>query len=496
MLRNLFQTLAFIPALLLGGCSAHVTDQAGTDYEMAYTVSFEPETHYIDVALELRSAAHFPDSILLRMPVWAPGYYTIVDFPKYLVDFAASDSAGRSLGWTKQEKDGWKVEAADTMRISYRVYANERSVVNSRVEEDMAFVAPNGVFMHMDGDIQHPADVRFVLPEGWTRISTALPVKDSASFAYLSPDFDVLYDSPLLIGNHYSKTISHDGHDYEFALETPQGFEESPIAEDFLKAVDEAVEMFGGKTAYEDYHLLLLGQGGGGLEHQASQADYTAGRWDFGTRGGYLSMLRFLVHEFFHNYNVKAIRPIALGPFDYSREVYTPMLWVSEGFTNFYESALLVRAGIETEEEHLAFLSDYIRTVETAEGHRHMSLRRSSYDIWLNFFNMSPNSRDTRISYYDKGPVMALLFDCTIRSMTGGERSLDDLMRLLYDRYYEAAGRGWTESEFWKSAEEVAGGSLETLRRYVDTTDEIDYDSILNPAGLQLDATSWSLSRL
>ena len=237
-----------------------------------------------------------------------------------------------------------------------------------------------------------------------------------------------------------------------------------------------------------------MARGPGGLEHQSSQACYTAGHWDFETRGSYLSELRFLTHEYFHCYNVKAIRPIELGPFDYDKEVFTPLLWFSEGITCYYESLILEKAGVETKQEHLDFIARYIKETEMTEGRRHMSLRQSSYDIWLNFFNRSANSSDKTISYYVKGPVVGFLMDLKIQTLSGGAKSLDDLMNLLYWRYFKEKGRGFTEEEFWSSAEEIAGGSMEQVRRYVDTTDEIDYESILEPAGLHLDRESWTLT--
>jgi predicted metalloprotease with PDZ domain len=170
------------------------------------------------------------------------------------------------------------------------------------------------------------------------------------------------------------------------------------------------------------------------------------------------------------------------------------LLWFSEGITCYYESVILERAGAETFQEHLDFLAGYIKDTENTEGRKHMSMRQSSYDIWLNFFNRSANSSETTISYYVKGPVIGFLMDLQIQTISVGTKSLDDLMNLLYWRYYKEKGRGFTEEEFWAAAEEVAGGSLEQIRRYVDTTEEIDYDSILEPAGFHLDKESWTLT--
>lgn len=460
------------------------------DYSISYRLSFDIPDKYIDVDMTYIPAERgSQNDVTFKMPVWAPGYYKILDYPTNVSDFKAIGSGDEILDWEKVGKTGWKVQSSDTVRVSYRVFADFHSVAECRIEENVAFVPGNGVFMYVADDTAHPVTVAIDLPENWSRISTSLELKDGS---YYAPDFDVLYDSPFLIGNHYSETINHGGIDYEFAVETPQGFADSPIKNDFLAAVDQAIAIFG-EAPYKSYHLLLLEAGGGGLEHQSSQADYTNGRWDFETRSEYLGILMFLTHEYFHNYNVKAVRPIELGPFDYDKENYTTGLWFSEGITCYYESLLLKRAGVISDEENLKALSEYIRDTENTEGRKHMDMRTSSYDIWLNFFNRNANAKSTTISYYVKGPVIGLLMDCRIRTVSGGEKSLDDLMKTLYDNYYKA-GRGFTEEEFWSDAEKVAGGSLADIRRYVDTTDEIDYEAILNPAGLSLDRSTWSLS--
>ena len=477
--------LSVVLGLLTLSCSRPSESRYGIDYRIA----FEPSDHYIDVCMRYVPSGRAKGSVTFKMPVWAPGYYTILDYPKYLTGFEATDANGGVLEWKKSGKDSWIVTKADTVIVKYKVFADAFSVAESRVTEESAFVAPNGVFMYVDVD--HPVTLAIDLPEGWSKISTALK---SENGIYVAEDFDVLYDSPILAGNQYTEFHELDGRTYEFAVLTPQGFEDSHIADDFLAGVKEAVRIFG-DTPYESYHLLLLGRGPGGLEHQSSQADYTSGTWEFDTREQYLSNLRFITHEYFHNYNVKAIRPVELGPFDYGREVFTPLLWFSEGITCYYESLLLARAGVETEEEHLDYLARFIRETENTEGRKQMSLRRSSYDIWLNFFNRSSNASDVTISYYIKGPVAGFLMDAWIQVSSGGKKNLDDFMNLLYWRYYKEKDRGFSEDEFWASLKEVTGADPVQIRRYVDTVEEIDYDSILEPAGYHLDKDTWKLTR-
>ena len=349
--------------------------------------------------------------------------------------------------------------------------------------------------MHVDGQTSHPVTVTFQMPATWQHIATGLKPHADDRLTFTAGDFDTLYDSPFLLGNFYVSRFEHEGHPYEFALETPDGAEDIGLERDFRRIVSAATRLMG-DVPYDNYCLIHMGQGGGGLEHLNSQACYTDGSYRFQSRRAHVKFLAFLAHEYFHLYNVKCIRPVELWPFDYNREAITPMLWVSEGLTCYYEFRLLRQAGIATPDESLELLSTYFSLYAPYEGQHHMSLRQSSYDIWLNFMNNDDNQRDVRISYYFKGPIIGLLFDIDIRRKTNQQRSLDDVMRLLYNRYYKQLQRGFTEEEFWAAAEEVAGQPMTDIRRLVDTTAEPDYNQYLQPAGLCIDTTDWSIRRV
>ncbi len=472
-----------------------ISMSAKQNYKMNYLVSFDQQNQYMYVTLDVAFDVKVHDTMTLEMPVWAPGYYMIMDFPKDLSDFKATDAAGNALSWTKTSKNQWAVKVADnSLKVTYRVKATEHSVANSYVEDESVFIAPNGVFMYFKDDKTHDVDVTYVMPDGFKQASTGLkPVgkNEGKQRSFHAPNFDVLFDSPVLLGNQHVEYFNHEGHDYEFALLTPEGYKETTFKEDFKKVVSESTRIIG-DVPYDNYCLIHLGSGGGGLEHLNSQACYTSGSYKFSNRQEYLRHLSFVAHEYFHLYNVKSIRPYELGPFDYSHECYTPLLWVSEGFTCYYENRILLNCGLIDDDYFLNDFSGSIRTIESSEGQKHMSLRQSSYDIWLNFFNHSENV----ISYYDKGPYIGLFFDIEIRRLTECKKGLDDLMRLLYNRYCKELGRGFTEEEFWQSAMEVAGQELVQLRRYVDTTDAIDYESLLKPAGLGIDRSTWKLYKL
>lgn len=471
----------------------HTSAQISTS--MHYTVSIDTIGKYLNVQLDY-TATRTSNDILFKLPVWAPGYYMIQNFPKHLCDFTATDSQGTALRWKKQGKNGWLVSmpADGKAKIKYRIFSDERDVASSRIDSHTTFIAPNGVFMYVDEEKYCPVSVTYEVPTNWKSVSTGLLPHSEHPYTYTAPNIDILYDSPILMGNHLVHKFCHEGHDYEFALETPDGYEESGFEEAFRKIVSAATEIMQ-DVPYQNYTLIHMGKGQGGLEHINSQACYTDGSFRFNDHKEWLNYLAFTAHEYFHLYNVKTIRPIELGPFDYDREVFTPLLWFSEGVTCYYEAQLLYRSGLATYDEMLEHLSKYMRMDEPYEGHRHQSLRETSYDIWLTFLNEDANQRDVTINYYFRGPVVGLIMDLEIKRLSNGKRSLDDLMRLLYNRYHKQKCRGFTEEEFWAAVDEVAGSSMQHIRYLVDNAVDIDYEHFLTPAGLTLDRKSWTIKR-
>jgi len=484
-------------AVLLPGLACCTQKTGGSDVaekvEMNYSVALDTAGKYLEVELEYRSSRKSKD-ILLKMPVWAPGYYMIRDYPKHLCDFKATDAGGKSIGWQKEGKNGWRITLPDDGKASvrYRVFADERDVASSRIDSRSAFIAPNGVFMYEDGRKDSPVSVAYVLPSNWKSVSTGLEPVGDRPYTYLASDFDVLYDSPFLIGSHLVRKFRYEGHDYEMALETPDGYEESGFEDSFRKIVSASTEIMQ-DIPYDRYTLIHMGKGHGGLEHLNSQACYTSGSFRFENRKDWLDYLAFTAHEYFHLYNVKTIRPVELGPFDYDHEVFTPLLWFSEGVTCYYEALILYRSGLATYDEMLELISEYMRMDEKSDGHHHQSLRQCSYDIWLNFMNHDSNHRDVTVNYYSRGPVVGLIMDMEIKRLSQGKHSLDDLMRLLYNRYHKQHNRGFTEEEFWSAVDETAGASMSHIRTIVDQPVDIDYEKYLEPAGLTIDRKTWKI---
>jgi predicted metalloprotease with PDZ domain len=459
----------------------------GQKVTISFNLSMEnPNNHYYHVDMVYTGDA--TPTVNFKLPSWTPGYYLILDYAKNVISFKAEGENGNILKWKKTAKNIWQVEAGGSgkMRIAYDVYAFRVSVGEPFLDDGRAFIAPAGVFMYVEGKLNLPCTLTVNPYKNFSTISTGLDPVEGQANTYYAPDFDILYDSPMLIGNQELLTFDVQGIKHTMAIESPGSFDREKIISDHKKLVEAAVS-FIGEIPYRHYTFIIMNRGMGGLEHLNSMAVFTNTE-TFGQERDYDRWLSFVAHEFFHLYNVKRIRPIELGPFDYDKENYTTMLWVSEGFTVYYEYLILNRAGLMSRENVFKELSSVIRSYENIPGHLFQSAAESSFDTWIQFFNRSENASNTTISYYDKGCALGLLLDLKIRYESKNQKSLEDVMRYLYKTYYKEKKRGFTDKEFREACEMAAGYSLdEIFEIYVPTTKEINYQKYLDYAGLRID---------
>jgi predicted metalloprotease with PDZ domain len=473
-------------AILASAAASAAADAAPATF--AFTVSTpNPASHQYSV--RLRCDGLPGDTAEFRMPVWTPGYYGVFDYAGNLRAFAATDSDGRPLAFSKSGPNAWVVQKgpAKTVLLSYDVVATSPFVANAFLDETRGYITPGALFVYVPGQLRRPVAVTVELNPRWSTVATGLePVSNGPPHTFRAADFDVLYDSPILMGNLEAlPTFEIKGVPHRFVGYALGEFDRRLFVDD-LRAVLEAGTQIIGDIPYKHYTFLGIGPGRGGIEHANSTAVPFSG---FGPdRAGRIRTLSFLAHEYFHHYNVKRIRPIALGPFDYDRPNVTDMLWVSEGFTSYYEFLMLVRSGRMTSQELLDALTRTIAAVENNPGRLFQSATASSRDTWTQGpFGRGASGVRRTISYYDKGLVLGLLLDFRIRHDTHNRKSLDTVMRTLYRRYYKKLGRGWTDAEFRRTCEETAGTALADFFEYASTTRKIDYEKYLGYAGLQLE---------
>ncbi|MCX6542818.1 MAG: PDZ domain-containing protein [Acidobacteria bacterium] len=455
---------------------------------IAFTISMpQPSNHLFHVTLRVAGLTGELQDV--KMPAWHPGYYRMIDYAKNVSGFRAQDGAGRALPWEKITKNTWRVATggASTLILSYDILGTVTFSAQNYLGESRAFIAPTGMFLHLAGRLQSAATVSIQLPLGWTRIATGLnPVPGKANM-FSAPDFDTLYDCPMLIGNQETLEFDVQGKRHTVAIEhIPASVDRPRMLADLKKLVESAATLMG-DLPYTSYTFLMMGNGRGGIEHANSSANSFNGD-SLADEGGYRRWLSFICHEYFHHYNVKRIRPIALGPFDYDTENLTDMLWVSEGLSVYYQDLLLVRAGLQTADQYLDKLAGAIDSFENAPGHHYQSATDSSMTTWGT--SGVGNDRNTTISYYDNGAMLGAMLDLAIRHESGNRKSLDDVMRALYRKYYQQKRRGFTDDEFRQECESAAGASLTEVLEYASTTRDVDYAKFFAYAGLEVTAVS------
>ena len=470
-----------ILALAAGVCAA--------DGNMAFTVSMpQPASHTYHVTFRCEGlSGELQD---FKMPQWSPGYYGIGDYARNVSNFRAQDGAGHALPWEKVTKNTWRVVAdnAPAIVLNYDVFGATTFAANTYLGEDRGYISPSGMFVHPAGQLQHALTVQIRLPANWRRISTGLEAAPGKAATFEAPDFDVLYDSPILLGNQESFRFDVQGVPHFVAVENVAADVSRPKMVADLKTMVTAATRLMGDVPYKHYTFLMMGRGGGGIEHANSSSNQFDGT-TLSTPEGYLRWLSFICHEYFHNFNVKRIRPLALGPFDYDQENLTNMLWVSEGLSVYYQDLILVRAGLMTQEQYLAKLGTAIGTFENASGRHYQSATESSWNTWTSGSGVA-GDRNTTISYYNNGAMLGAMLDLKIRDGSRNRKSLDDVMRGLYRKYYQQKKRGFTDAEFRAECEAAAGERLGDVFDYASTSRQVDYAPYFALAGLRLDVTT------
>lgn len=445
------------------------------DAVASYVVSFpSPATHRVEVELTTRCAG---DGVVLWMPVWTPGSYLVREFSRHVEGVTGGD------GVEKLAKNRWRVRCAGDapVVVRYRVNAQILSVRESYVDDRLGVLNGAATFLFPDGTTG-PYDVRLALPEGWTGAATPLPPHpDGGALAYRA-DLDTVIDAPIVLGTPIERPFEVAGVPHRLVtVGEPGPWDADRAAREVETVAEEVAAFWGGPLPYRSYDFLavLAQERGGGLEHLDGTL-LVVSRWSQARPDDRASLLSLVAHEHFHAWNVKRLRPEGLGPFDYEREVYTPLLWVAEGVTSYYDDLLVARAGLVDEDAYLARMSDNVEDVQGTPGRLVEPVSEASLDAWTEHYRPDDDSTNRSVDYYTKGAVVGWLLDAEVRRATDDRASLDDVMRRLY-----ALGRPIRPEDVRAVAAEVAGRDLGPFfDRYVDGTEELDYGPALQWWGL------------
>lgn len=447
-----------------------------------YQLSFpNPQNHYCQVKIEFEAPITNP---IVGMPVWAPGSYLVREYSKNLEEITSNQPIKKVM------KNQWQITAkkGDKVVVSYLVYANEVSVRTSFITDEHAFINPVGTFMYVKGleNTKHIVDI--TLPTNWKKVACGLINEDNKK-QIVAHNYDLLVDAPIEVGNHDEFTFEAAGVTHTVAMVGQNNADYQQLAIDMKKAVEAAINVW--KELPVKRYLFIVehvDNGGGGLEHLNSTV-LMMSRNNYNQSDKYINFISLAAHEYFHLWNVKRLRPVELGPFNYDEENHTELLWFFEGFTAYYDELLLHRAGFIDKTAYLKRVTDNIEKTENRAGVKVQTLAEASYDAWIKAYRPDENSANTTISYYGKGAIVANLLDLTIIKESNGKHNLDDLMRKLYALYKSNPTKGIVETDIIKAANSMTGKDLNNFfKKLVHSTDMPDYESYYQPLGLDYKA--------
>ena len=487
----------FLPSAFLASIHAAAPAVSAVKYELAFE---HPNTHLMNVTIQASDLKG--STVEFAMPDWAPGSYNIENYAANVQRFRATSPDGKELIWRKTDSQTWQVELAGTtsVKISYQVFANTLQNNIAQYNERHVFIGGPSVWMYLVGGKDRPVELTVATPSGW-KIATGMD--HTSDHTFRAADYNWFADAPFEISDFAEKDFEVLGTTYHVIVHDVENKKDfTKFVNDLQKTVAATVPMFQPVTGtpqaapFKDYYFIfhVWPKTGGGLEHLNSTQINFGTDWDssepvpgMGTQ--YDLKLFVTAHEFFHAWNVKRLRPLPLGPFDYTQMVHTPSLWISEGLTSYYGALNVERAGLITPQQYLDGIAQLITKFEARPGRTERSIEDTSWDTWWAYptaVAQANNLANTSYSYYDGGQVMGHILDFAVRQDTGNQKSLDDWMRLLYSRY-ALPKPGFKPEDAIHAASEIAGTDVSDIfRRYISGKEPIPYEQYFAYAGIEV----------
>ncbi|GAB2763194.1 PDZ domain-containing protein [Rhabdobacter roseus] len=416
----------------------------------------DPSSHFLEITYTI---PHVKSTFLeVQLPAWRPGRYEIQNFAKNIQQLSMTNAQGEPLFFEKITKDRWRVacEGQPEVVVRYTFFANIQNAGSSYVDEDLWYLNFINLCLYTEGRMQEPCTVELTLPDDY-RLACGLPSVEPRIL--LAKDYYQLVDSPLLA----SATLQHETYTVgEVLFHVWMHGNLSPnwkrICADFRRFSAEQMATMR-EFPEQDYHfinLILPTAFYHGVEHHNSTM-IVLGPEDEG-EGLYTDLLGVSSHELFHAWNIIRIRPKELLPYDFTRENYFPTCFVAEGCTTYYGDLFLRRAGVFEDDAYLKELQVYMKRHFEHSAQAAQSLVESSFDLWLDGYEKGIPNR--KVSVYHKGALVALILDLHLRRKFDHERSLDDIMRGLWQRFGKPFV-GYTLEDYQHIVQEIAEEPLE-----------------------------------
>jgi len=476
----------------------------------------DPAAHLFEVSCQLAvDTSPDQEGLVFALPAWIPGSYMIREFARHIIDIRASCDHGgkkRAVRLRKRDKHSWQAAPCKgTLTLTWTVYAWDLSVRCAHLDQTHAFFNGTGVFLRVVGQEHLPHVLDIERPDGdgyrrW-RVATALPelkARRHGFGSYRAANYDELVDHPVEMGEFQLASFEACGTTHEVAITgRVPNLDLARLCTDLTRICEAQIRFFEPRSArapFERYVFLIMavGDGYGGLEHRASTA-LICKRDDLPVTGAdpaviadaYLGFLGLASHEYFHSWNVKRIKPAVFAPYDFDAEAYTSLLWIFEGFTSYYDDLFLLRCGLIDTARYLGLVAKTIGSVLAGSGRKRQSVAESSFDAWIKYYRQDENAPNAIVSYYAKGCLVALALDLHLRAASGGNKSLDDVMLLLWRRFgqtfYTGKQSGLAEDEFPAIVEAATGINVEReVRAWAAGRDDLPLESLFAGVGVDL----------
>jgi predicted metalloprotease with PDZ domain len=397
---------------------------------MKYIVKFNnAERHYINLELVVDTSK--VNSLKMQLPAWRPGRYELGNFAKNIKDFSVLSGDGKTIPFTKKTKDLWQIECAEfaQVNISYSYYASELNAGSTFLDNNQLYINPVNCMLYNVDDYGASFEIEFSIPSDYHLYSSLKSISKNTLYA---TNFEELADSPIIASNNaQSKSITLNNINFNFCFQGEINIDWNRLLQDFKLFIEYQIQLFGSFphkdflflfqiTPYRSYH---------GVEHHKSTVILLGPSYDI-FKNFYSELLGVSSHELYHVWNVKNIRPQEMAPYDFSRENYTQMGYVTEGVTTYMGDRILYESGVFSLNQYFEELQKLFQRHFHNDGRNNYSVAESSWDSWLDGYVAGAPAR--KVSIYVEGALIALICDAKIRKSTSYKKSLHDVMKSMY----------------------------------------------------------------
>lgn len=469
-----------LPSVLLGSLGMVATQSAHADVKYQVRISNAAQ-HLAEVSVEFPAVNG--KSLDVQMPVWRTGRYEVLNFPKNVRLFSATNGKGQKLAFRKTDKGTWRVStnAGDTVKVSYELYANALGERTLHIDDTHAYLDASGVLMYAAPFRQQPVSVKVDAPSTW--VSRSGMDKGNCDHCFVAPNYDILIDSPIETGEHQFQSFEVEGRSIELVVWGKGNFEVPKMVADLKKIVVEARKLFGEYPFKKRYLFIVHAtDGAGGATEHINSTVIQKPRWTFATRKDYQGFTGTAAHEFIHTWNVKAYRSKEMVPYQFQSENYSNLLWIAEGHTSYFEELLSLRAGLKTRDEFLDELAKSLLAYAHQPGRLQQSAAESSFESWIN--EGGERAKNASVNIYTKGSLLGMAMDIKIRQETKGAKGLEHVHQYLYKHHTLAQG-GYSDADVRKGLFAVTGNDWSTWwANYVEGVAEVPVAELLAQVGL------------